>query len=213
MTTTTTAYAGGVYTGLVLGIVLTIALSHALHEPAPTCIATASVVTRVVPVEVEVRADTPADCALLAMARIASEEGATVGRGRWRVALIAGELAQTCEEAVALVAIARQESTWTAGAVSHAGACGVTQVRSCDADGSWSDMPCCDEYRAGGHHCRPRCEWLADPRHAMGWTLAWLRDRDGWDPARYVGARDPAVGAGYVERAEQWRAMARGGAQ
>lgn len=205
---------GAVSLGVLLGIVLTVALSVATHGPPPqppTCIATASVVTRAVPVEIEVTVTDPTDCALLAMARIASAEGATVGRGRWNVARTIGALSDTCEEATALVALTRQESTWTPSAVSHAGACGVTQVRSCDAEGSWDAMPCCDEYRHGGHHCRPRCEWLASPENAVGWTLAWLRDRGGWDPAAYVGARDPEVGAGYVGRAVQWLEMASGG--
>ena len=206
---------GALCAGFILGIMTTVALSIATHvpeaTPPPTCPDTAAVVTRAVPVEVEVTVTDPTDCALLAMARIASTEGATVGRVRWAVARTSGELADTCEEATALVALSRQESTWTPSAVSHAGACGVTQVRSCDAPGTWDDMPCCDEYRQGGHHCRPRCEWLLETEHAMAWTLAWLRDRGGWDPWRYVGARNPEVGAGYVERAEGWLRMAQGG--
>lgn len=205
---------GSIALGILLGIMLTVALSVATHGPAPqppTCPDTAAVVTRAVPVEVEVHVTDPTDCALLAMARIASTEGATVGRGRWHVARTIGSLSDTCEEATALVAIARQESSWGPSAVSRAGACGVTQVRSCDAPGTFDAMPCCDTYRDGGHHCRPRCDWLMRPENAIQWSRDWLRDRGGWDPRRYVGARDAAVGEGYVGRAEGWLRMAQRG--
>jgi hypothetical protein len=203
----------GVWLGVCSTVITAFGALALLSPPAPEprpCPDIARVVTRHVVHEVPVHADSPMDCALLAMARIASAEGATIGRGRWAVAVTIGEIAQDCEEATALVALTRQESTWDPSAVSHAGACGVTQVRSCDAPGTWESMPCCDEYRAGGHHCRPTCAWLQVPEHAIGWTAAWLRDRDGWDPTRYVGARDPAVGAGYVARAEGWRRLAQG---
>ena len=154
---------------------------------------------------------TPGDCALLAMSRIAAHDGARLGRGHWRVARIVGEISSTCDEATALIAIARQESTWSSSAVSDAGACGITQVRSCDAEGTWDDMPCCPGYQRGGHHCRPTCEELLDTRTALLWTRDWLRDRGGWDPHRYVGARDPSIGEGYVERAEEWLRLAQGG--
>ncbi len=159
----------------------------------------------------KIQPPSPHDCALLAISRIASHDGARLSRGHWRVARIVGEIASTCDEATALIAIARQESTWTSSAISDAGACGITQVRSCDAPGTWPDMPCCEGYQRGGHHCRPTCEELLDTRTALIWTRDWLRDRGGWDPHRYVGARDPAIGAGYVERADEWLRLAQGG--
>ena len=209
---------GALCAGFILGIMTTVALSIATHVPHASeqeAFAPAPPAERKVLVTIEHKFyPPPPDCALLAMARIASTEGATVGRGRWHVARTAGELADTCEESIALVALSRQESTWTPSEVSHAGACGVTQVRSCDAEGTFpGGMSCCDEYRQGGHHCRPTCEWLLRPENGLAWTLAWLRDRGGWDPWRYVGARNPEVGAGYVERAEGWLRMARGGEQ
>ena len=173
-------------------------------HPAPACYADCATTTA---------PTSPHDCALLAMTRIASTEGARLSRGHWRVARIVGEIAADCDEATALIAIARQESTWSSSAVSDAGACGITQVRSCDAPGTWGDMPCCEGYQRGGHHCRPTCEALMDTRTALLWTRDWLRDRGGWDPHRYVGARDPAIGAGYVERAEEWLRLAQGGAK
>lgn len=195
--------------------VLLLTLSRAVHQepriapytPAvPACYAECAAL----PSEPVERPLSAPDCALLGMARIAAHDGWRLSAGHWRVAALIGSIAETCDEAFALVAISRQESTWNSGAVSHAGACGITQVRSCDAEGTF-DIPCCDTYTQGGHHCRPTCEWLLDTGNALWWTAQWLRDRQGWNPEAYVGARDPAIGAGYVGRAEEWLRIAAGG--
>lgn len=149
------------------------------------------------------------DCALLAIARIAQHDGARVGRGHWRLAAVVGEVSASCFEAQALVALTRQESTWNSRAVSELGACGISQVRSCDAPGTF-DVPCCDGYRMGGHHCRPTCEALMDTRTALLWTRDWLRDRDGWHPEAYFGAPGTEASRAYAERAEEWLAIAQG---
>lgn len=172
---------------------------------APACYAECGSTTR--PPELTTR-----DCAMLGMSRIAAYDGARLSAGHWRLADIIGDIAQDCREAYALVAVSRLESSWNSGAVSHAGACGITQVRACDTwyrDGVRA-VECCNEYRNGGHHCRPTCEWLQDTRNGLYWTAQWLRDHKGWDPAAYVGAHDPHVSRVYSEQLDMWLAIGKG---
>lgn len=144
----------------------------------------------------------PHECALLALTGIAEAEDLRLGPGHWRLARIVGEQAATCERAQQLVAIARQETAWDSSAVSSAGACGITQVRSCDAEGTVQGLECCDSYEDRGYHCRPRCEWLLETANAISWTSSWLDDF-GWSPRHYVGSTNPEVYGTYTASSDE----------